>query len=76
VPSTGKVMLMLFWDFNRPIHKHYQNCGQTVNNAQDCATLELELKPTIHNTSIGMLSNGIVLHHDNAQTHMAAVIAE
>jgi hypothetical protein len=25
--SAGKVMLTLFWDFNGPILKHYQDCG-------------------------------------------------
>jgi hypothetical protein len=28
VPYASKVMLMLFWDFNGPILKHYQDYGQ------------------------------------------------
>jgi len=33
VPFARKVMLMLFWDFNGPILKHFQECGQTVSSA-------------------------------------------
>jgi hypothetical protein len=40
VPSAGKVMLMLFWNLNGPILKHYQDCGQIVNTAWYCAMLE------------------------------------
>jgi len=72
VPSAGKVILMLFWDFNGPIHKHYQDHGQTVNNAWYCAMLEEELKPTIHNKHRGMLTDEVVLHHDNCRPHMTA----
>jgi len=49
VPSADKVMLRLFWDFNGPVFEHCQDCGQMVNNAQYCAVLEEELKPTIYN---------------------------
>jgi len=60
VPSAGKVMLVLFWDFNGPILEHFQVCGQTVNKAQYCAMLEVELKPTVHSKCRGMLTDGVV----------------
>jgi hypothetical protein len=47
-----------------------------INSAQHCAMLEEELKPAIHNKHKGMLTNGIVLYHDNAQSHMAAATVE
>jgi hypothetical protein len=37
--------------------------GQSV---QHCVMLEDELKPTIHRKYKGMLTNGAVLHRDNA----------
>jgi len=48
MPSIGKVTLMLFWDFNGPILKHYQDQGQIVNNAWYYAMFEEEMKPAIH----------------------------
>jgi hypothetical protein len=36
VASADRVMLTLFWDFNRPIIEHYQDCRQMVNSAQYC----------------------------------------
>jgi hypothetical protein len=43
-----------------------------VNSAWYCAMLE-ELKPTIQSKCSGMLTNGAVLQHVNAQSHMAEV---
>jgi len=46
VPSASKVMLTLFWDFNRPILEHYQDHGQIVSSAQYCVMLKEEFKFT------------------------------
>jgi hypothetical protein len=54
VPSASKVMLMWFWDFNRFILEHYQDCRLMVSNAQYCAMLEEQLKPTIHSKCRGV----------------------
>jgi hypothetical protein len=70
VPSASKAMLMLFQDFNGPILKHYQDCGQVVSSVWYCAVLEWEFKPTIHIKCKEMLTDGVVLHHDNARPHM------
>jgi hypothetical protein len=64
LPSASKV-LILFWDFNTPILEHYQALGQTVNSAQYCAILEKVLKLAICSKHRGILTNGVVLHHDN-----------
>jgi hypothetical protein len=50
VLSAGRVMVMPFWDFNRPILKHYQDHGQMVNRVQYCDMLEKEMKPTTCST--------------------------
>jgi len=40
VPSAGKVMLILFWDFNGLILQHFKDHGQMVNSAWYCAMLK------------------------------------
>jgi hypothetical protein len=37
---------------------------------------EGEMKPTMHGKHRGILTNGVVLHHENARIHMAAVTSE
>jgi hypothetical protein len=69
VPSVSKVMLI-------PILKHYQDCGQMVSGVWCCAVFEEELKPAIHRNCRGMLTNGGVLYHDNARSHVGAAITE
>jgi len=58
-------MFMLFCDFNRPILKYYHECGQTVNTEQYCAKLEEQMKHAICSKYRGMLTNRVLLHHDN-----------
>jgi histone-lysine N-methyltransferase SETMAR len=41
-----------------------------------CAVLEEELKPAVCGKQRGMLTKGVVLHHDNTQIHMAALTVE
>jgi len=65
-PSGGNVMLTLFWDRNGPFLEQYQDCGQTASSARYCTVLEEELKPAVRSKPRGMLTNGVVLHHDNA----------
>jgi hypothetical protein len=45
IPSAGKVMSMLFWDYDGPTLEHYQQRGKMVNSAQYCAMPEEEMKP-------------------------------
>jgi hypothetical protein len=44
--------------------KHYQNHEQTVSSAEYCAILGEELKCR------EVLTNGVVLHHDNLKTEI------
>jgi hypothetical protein len=46
------------------------------NSAQYCAMLKEKVKPTICSKHRGMLTNGVVLHHNKAQPHMAAATIE
>jgi len=42
VSSASIVMLTLFWDFNGPVLKQYQDHGQMINSARYCTMLEDE----------------------------------
>jgi hypothetical protein len=66
IPSSGKVILMLFWDFNGPVLNHYQDSRQKDNSAGYCAMLEEELKPATCSRPIGALTYGVVLHYNSA----------
>jgi hypothetical protein len=74
MPSANK--MMLFWDLSGSILQHCQDSGWTVNSAWLYAILEEELKLAIHSRCRGMLTNGIILHHNNAETQMAATSVE
>jgi hypothetical protein len=70
VPSADKVMLTLFWNINGPILEHHQDRGLTVSSARYCTVLAIRSK------RIGMPTNGVVLHYDNARPHTAAATVE
>jgi hypothetical protein len=68
-------MLTLFLDFNGPILEHYQDRGQTANIARYCAMLEQEFQAAICSKHRGMLTNSVVLNHENARPHAGAAAA-
>jgi histone-lysine N-methyltransferase SETMAR len=70
--STGKIMLTIFWDVNRPILVNFQEKGQTVTSARYSDMLVNELKPAIRSKHQGLLSKRVLLLHDNARPHTAA----
>jgi len=47
-----------------------------VNSAWYCVILDEELKPAIHSKNSKMLKNRVILHLDNALSHMAVVSVE
>jgi hypothetical protein len=59
VVDHGKLILILFWDMNRPILERYMEKGKTVNSVR--YSTMLEEKP---------MSKGVLLH-GNAQPHAA-----
>ncbi|KAK8406892.1 hypothetical protein O3P69_007447 [Scylla paramamosain] len=70
-PSAGKVMLTVFWDSRGPILEHYLETGSTVNSERYSDMLINKLKPAIRNKRRGLLSEGVLLLHDNARPHTA-----
>jgi hypothetical protein len=72
-----KVMLMLFfWNFIGITLNHHQVRGLMVSSSQNCAKLEKELKNAIRSKRRGFLTNGVLLHHENARHHTAAATVE
>jgi hypothetical protein len=70
MPSARKVMLTAFWDSQRVLLAHFQNCGENVNLASYCEVL-LKLQDAIHRKSPGKLAGGVMLHPGNARPNTA-----
>jgi len=69
--SAGKVMLTIFWDVNGPMLLHFQGKGQTATCARYSDLLVNELKHTIRSKCQGLLSNSVLLLHNNTHPHTA-----
>lgn len=70
--SAGKVMLSLFWDSKGVLLADFLEHGKTITG-QYYADLLTRLKDEIKKKRRGMITNGILLLHDNAPAHMSAV---
>ena len=66
--SAQKLMCTVFWDKKGGLLVKYLPKGETMNAARYCKTLR-KLRRAIQNKRRGMLSQGIVLLHDNARPH-------
>jgi len=69
-PSSGKVMLSVFWDCHGVILTDYAHKGQTITG-QYYRDLLTKLRESIKKKRRGMLSKGVRLLHDNAPAHSA-----
>ena len=69
--SAGKVMLIFFWDYSRPILEHYMPRGSIVTSATYSILLRENLKPAIRQKRRGLLMTGVCLLHENAKPHTA-----
>lgn len=70
--STRKIMCTVFWDRKGILLVDFLPRGDTINAERYCETLR-KLRRAIQNKRRGMLSEGIVLIHDNARPHAAGV---
>lgn len=57
---------MMLWDRQDPFVEHYTSMGTTVASSSYCDILMNHLRPTIRSECQGLLSTGVLLHHDNA----------
>ena len=66
-PSTGKVMLTVFWDSKGPILEDYLEKGRMINSARYSDLLANNLKPAVRTKCQGPLSKKVLLLHDDAR---------
>ena len=69
--STRNIMCTAFWDREGVLLVEFLPPGATINSAVYCETLK-KLRRAIQNKRRGMLSDTIILLHDNALPHSAA----
>ena len=70
--SAGKVLATVFFDCEGVVYTEFMPKGSTINAASYCETLK-HLRKAIKDRRPGRLSDGIILLHDNAMPHKAAV---
>lgn len=70
--NNRKIMATVFWDQKGVLLVEFMQPGTTITSAVYCETLR-RLRRAIQNKRRGMLTSGIVLIHDNARPHTAAV---
>lgn len=68
--TPRKIMCTVFWDRHGILLVDFLSRGETINANGYCETLR-KLRRAIQNKRRGMLTNGIVLIHDNARPHTA-----
>jgi histone-lysine N-methyltransferase SETMAR len=74
-PIAGNLRLSAFWDSQEVLLAHFQNRGEYVNSASYCEVL-LKLRDAIRRKRPGQLVRRVLLHHDNARSHMARATQE
>lgn len=72
VLSTRKLMATIFWDWRGVLLIDFMPRGDTINANAYCETLK-KLRRAIQNRRRGLLSNGVILVHDNARPHAAGL---
>ena len=75
VPSASKVMATVFWDMRGVLLVEFQEHGRTVKASSYCSLLE-RLKTAIRTKRKGLLTQGVILLHDNARPHTAHLTLE
>ena len=68
--TARKVMLSIFFDCRGPLLIEFLPQGSTINSAQYCSTLT-KLRKAIKNKRLGLLSQGVILLHDNTHPYVS-----
>ena len=71
VPSTGKVMITVFWDCDGMIMIDYLPQGATINSAYYSNLIKNDLRAALKHRRRGKLSAKPLLQQDNARPHTA-----
>jgi hypothetical protein len=72
-PSTGKVMLTVFWDSQGVELGHFQKHSKNMNSASYCEIL-LKLRSAVRRERPDQVARGVLLRHDNARPHTARAV--
>ncbi|XP_037572224.1 histone-lysine N-methyltransferase SETMAR-like [Dermacentor silvarum] len=72
VASAGKVLLTAFFDVRGLLLVEFLEHRRTINSDVKCETLR-RLGRSIKNKILGLLTEGVVLLHDNARPHVSRV---
>ena len=67
--SEPKVVYSFFWDYNGVLLKEPIPAGTTITNTYYANLLINKLHPEIKKRRRGLISTGVILHHDNALAH-------
>jgi len=62
-------MLTVFWDFQGPIYCDFLEGQRTINSQYYSDILENKIRPAIRTKRRGLLTEGVILLHDNARPH-------
>ena len=73
--STGKVMIIFFFDCRGLLLVDFLECGAIINAKCYADTLQ-KLRCTIKSKCPGMLSDVIIRLHDNARPHIANLVRD
>jgi histone-lysine N-methyltransferase SETMAR len=68
--SVGKVMATVFWDIHGLLLLDFAPAGSTINATAYQKSLK-KLKAAIRRKRPELLTEGVILHHDNARPHTA-----
>lgn len=72
VRSAGKIMASIFWDAKGVLLLDFLESGKTITGVYYAQLLH-QLRENIKTKRRGMLTKGVVFHHDNAPAHTSAV---
>ncbi|GFV81731.1 nudC domain-containing protein 1 [Trichonephila clavipes] len=70
--SAGKVLLTVFFDVQGPLLVEFLEYRKSINSDVYCETLQ-RLRRSIKNKRLGLFTEGVVLLHDNARSHVSRV---
>ena len=71
--STGKIMMIIFWDKDGVLFIEYLPCGTTINGLCHASIIE-RLRSVIMEKGRGKVSREVLLLHDNAPIHKCNVV--
>ena len=72
VPSAGKVMATVFWDYKNVLLIDYLQKGKTINSEYYCSLLD-QLHAQIRIKRPALKKKRIIFHQDNARVHTSVL---